>query len=151
MVDSSVYKKGFTLIELLTVVSIIGLLSTVVLSSVNTAKAKARDATRLHNISQVKTALELYYSNFGFYPAIGCPSGCEGIVYPITQLTDPLETFIRFVPPDPSGATYLYQYTRNPPIYGYGLLMYLEKNSAYCKTGMNMDPAWWNSAPNCGF
>lgn len=61
-------QKGFTLIELLVVVAIIGLLSSVVLSSLNSARAKARDAQRLSDIRQIQTALELYYNDNGKYP-----------------------------------------------------------------------------------
>lgn len=61
-------QRGFTLIELLVVVAIIGLLSSVVLSSLNTARAKARDAQRLSDIHQIQNALELYYNNKGSYP-----------------------------------------------------------------------------------
>jgi prepilin-type N-terminal cleavage/methylation domain-containing protein len=63
-------KLGFTLIELLVVVSIISLLSSVVLVNLNTARAKARDATRLSDIRQLQTTLELYYENEGKYPTV---------------------------------------------------------------------------------
>lgn len=63
--------RAFTLIELLVVVSIIGLLSSVVLSSLATARAKARDATRLQNLREIRTALELYRTARGSYPATG--------------------------------------------------------------------------------
>lgn len=53
-------KRGFTLIELLVVISIIGLLSTVVLSSVNSVRAKARDARRYSDIRQLNNAIQLY-------------------------------------------------------------------------------------------
>lgn len=53
-------KRGFTLIELLVVISIIGLLSSVVLSSVNSARAKARDAKRYSDVRQINNAIQLY-------------------------------------------------------------------------------------------
>ena len=60
--------KGFTLIELLVVVAIIGLLSSVVLASLNTARGKARDAKRFSDFHQIQLALELYYDKYGTYP-----------------------------------------------------------------------------------
>lgn len=60
--------RGFTLIELLVVIAIIGLLSSIVLASLNTARGKARDAHRLSELHQVEIALELYYSTYGSYP-----------------------------------------------------------------------------------
>jgi type II secretion system protein G len=62
------YKKGFTLIELLVVISIIGLLSSVVLSSLTSARAKARDSSRIASLVQVRNALEIYRTDFGTYP-----------------------------------------------------------------------------------
>jgi len=63
--------EGFTLIELLVVVAIIGLLASVVLASLKTARTKARDAERKETIHQIQTALELYYNDNGQYPASG--------------------------------------------------------------------------------
>ena len=61
-------QKGFTLIELLVVISIIGLLSSIVLTSVNSARAKARDARRIADLNQIQTALEFFYDSQGRYP-----------------------------------------------------------------------------------
>lgn len=61
-------KKGFTLIELLVVIAIIGILASVVLSSLNDARASARDTTRIQTIKQVQTALEMYRLSTGDYP-----------------------------------------------------------------------------------
>ncbi len=61
-------KKGFTLIELLVVVAIISLLSSIVMASLNSARVKARDATRMSDMREIQKAIELYYSNAGHYP-----------------------------------------------------------------------------------
>ena len=70
--------SGFTLIELLVVISIIGLLSSIVLTSVNSARAKARDARRIADLDQIRTAPELYFDTNGFYPQSGCGWDCNG-------------------------------------------------------------------------
>ena len=60
--------KGFPLIELLVVVAIIGLLSSIVLSSLNNARISARDTRRISDMKNISTALELFYSTYGRYP-----------------------------------------------------------------------------------
>lgn len=64
-------KKGFTLIELLVVIAIIGLLSTLAVVALNSARAKSRDAKRIADVKQMQTALELYFNDAGSYPAQG--------------------------------------------------------------------------------
>ena len=64
-------KTGFTLIELLVVIAIIGILASVVLASLNSARKKSRDARRLADVKQLQVALELYYdANNGDYPGL---------------------------------------------------------------------------------
>lgn len=60
--------RGFTLIELLVVISIMGLLSSVVLSAVNDARTKARDTERIQELAEMRKALMLYYDDNGKYP-----------------------------------------------------------------------------------
>jgi len=64
-------KKGFTLIELLVVISIIGILSSLAVVSLNGARAKARDALRKADMAQIRTALSLYYFDNDAYPICG--------------------------------------------------------------------------------
>lgn len=60
--------KGFTLIELLVVISIIGLLSSTILASLNSARKKADNATRLLTVQEYKKALDFSYDTDGAYP-----------------------------------------------------------------------------------
>jgi len=62
------HKKGFTLIELLVVIAIIGLLSSIVLASLNNARNKAQGATVLQGFIQVRNAIELYRASNGYVP-----------------------------------------------------------------------------------
>lgn len=62
-------QKGFTLIELLVVIAIIGLLASVVLLALNSARAKSRDAKRVADVRQMVSALELYFNDLNSYPA----------------------------------------------------------------------------------
>lgn len=60
---------GFTLIELLVVIAIIGILSSVVLASLNSARKKSRDARRISDLKQIQLALEMYAdAHSGSYP-----------------------------------------------------------------------------------
>lgn len=95
----SFYKKGargFTLIELLVVIAIIGVLASIVLASLNTARKKSRDARRLADIKQVQLALELYFDG-------------NSSTYPLT-LSLAAPTFIPQIPKDPSSASLSYNY-----------------------------------------
>lgn len=61
-------RRGFTLIELLVVVAVIALLASVILSRVNTARAKARDVRREADLRSVIVALQLMYDTEGHFP-----------------------------------------------------------------------------------
>lgn len=61
--------RGFTLIELLVVIAIIGVLSSIVFTSLSSARSKARDAKRFSDMHSIQTALEIYATNHGAYPA----------------------------------------------------------------------------------
>ena len=61
------FKKGFTLIELLVVIAIIGILSSIVLASLSSARTKGEDTAIQANLSNMRAQAELYYSNNNDY------------------------------------------------------------------------------------
>jgi prepilin-type N-terminal cleavage/methylation domain-containing protein len=69
-------KGGFTLIELLVVIAIIALLTSIALIAFMSARQKSRDAKRLSDMTQMNTALELYFATNKGYPSssTGIPS-----------------------------------------------------------------------------
>lgn len=63
----SLHKKGFTLIELLVVIAIIGMLSSIVFASLNTARIKARESFFKQEIIQLSKLMHLEYADSGNY------------------------------------------------------------------------------------
>lgn len=100
--------SGFTLIELLVVIAIIGILSSVVLASLNTARAKARDAKRVAEIRSLQTALEFYYNDNNQYPPV-CGASSSG-AYVSAWPTLLSSTYINQMPNDPINTTGYYGY-----------------------------------------
>jgi type II secretion system protein G len=142
--------RGFTLIELLVVIAIIGILSATVLVSLNTARAKARDARRAADLRQVRTALELYYHDNGRYPTHISGSRLSGIASAMVP------TYLGAIPLDPvhgdtSSDGYRYYSITNDD--GYQILVKYETDtiSDWCRyNGGDDPPSVWDTIPACG-
>lgn len=78
---------GFTLIELLVVIAIIGILSSVVLGALNTARDKGTDTAIKSNLNNARSQAELFYDNFFTYLNV-CLSGSDNISSLVTAATN---------------------------------------------------------------
>jgi len=128
--------KGFTLIELLVVIAIIGLLSSVVLASLNTARQRARDAERISNLRTIEKALALYWLDNNAYPSTGgnwygsnpnCYGGYGDAAAPGLV---PLYTARMPIEPAPTSVSTCYLYRSNGVDYKYIAHMTMQTCSA---------------------
>lgn len=71
--------KGFTLIELLVVIAIIGILASIVLVSLNSARNKGKDASVQSEIASLRGQAEIYYSTNSTYAGACASSGTGGL------------------------------------------------------------------------
>jgi len=118
--------SGFTLIELLVVIAIIGLLSTLAVVALSSARAKARDAKRISDIKQIQSALELYFNDKNGYPETTAPIVLGSANYDVlcdttagfqADTTGCTTTYMAQVPANPLPNGSAYQYDGSAPTY----------------------------------
>lgn len=80
-------EKGFTLIELLVVIAIVGLLSGIVVTSMNNSRVKSRDSRRKQDIKAFQTAIEMYNTLNGRYPGNATAILIDSTIIPTTIMT----------------------------------------------------------------
>lgn len=72
-------EKGFTLLELLIVIAVIGILSSLIMVSLSTSRAKASDAAIKSDLRSLMNVAELYYVNNGNQYGAGGPGVCPAV------------------------------------------------------------------------
>lgn len=67
--------KAFTLLEILIVIAIIGLLMSIILASLSSARKKSRDVKRISDLRQIQNVLEIFYDTENQYPRVSLLTG----------------------------------------------------------------------------
>ncbi|MEZ4200293.1 MAG: type II secretion system protein [Candidatus Paceibacterota bacterium] len=80
------FARGFTLIELLVVIAIIGILASVVLASLNSARSKGQDAAIRSNLNNARAQAEIYYDDNSNSYASVCTTGSASTTPGIADL-----------------------------------------------------------------
>lgn len=129
-------QKGFTFIELAVSITIIGVLSAVILSSVNGARKSGRVTQRVGDIKRVQAALDLYYAKNRSYPNTGgstswrstCSAwggySLDNVIIDVVNGNKLVPTYLTVMPEDPqrsSGGTNknCYRYASNGADYAF--------------------------------
>ena len=111
---------GFSLMEIIVVIAIIGILASIIIVSLNSAREKANDATIKTNLTGTRNQAELYFSENNNY---GQPSGI------VSDCDEPNTIF------DPNGSISINKGIKSAEIKSFGL------GSAVCS--MSVDGKSW--------
>ncbi|MBI5077906.1 MAG: type II secretion system protein [Candidatus Yonathbacteria bacterium] len=153
-------KLGFTLIELLVVIAIIGVLSGVLLQSIESARAKSRDAARISTVDQINKALEISATEDTYsFPSTAGDYSCLGLSADSTPTCSPSGVFTLNVaintalqrnlagniPLDPKfqngiGAAYIYNSWLTPNGLPNGAYLSWVTEGTTCGRGANSSP-----------
>lgn len=121
-------RSGFTLIELLIVIAIIALLTSVLMANFAGSRERGRDVRRKEDFASLKSALQLYYNDYGKYPQAGAGNtiaGCGASGTSVCAWTsgttsgdpfsagNPATTYMGTMPGDPSSPGQQYTYAQD--------------------------------------
>ena len=137
---------GFTIVELIIVVVVIGILAAISIVSYRNIKDRAYDSAIASTYSQIAKSLEIYQSDKGTYPN---PAPTVFVYKKDAGTATSLEDYFTAANlPALPYAEGISQYVYNPSTGGYGIRLFYKTKPA-CKAGVDMNPGWWASLPNC--
>ncbi len=131
-------QRAFTLIELLVVIAIIGLLATVVMTAMSSAREHGRDSKRMKDAQVVYKAAERFYDDYGHFPCYN--AGDPQYVYIRSSsdssnnclIRDLVPDYLPSVPYDPGGkyaAAFPYEYQRDSNAQAFYIKTTLERGN----------------------
>lgn len=125
---------GFTILELLVVVAIIAVLTAIFVATMSDSREKGRDTARKTQLQEVIKAIELYYSDYGFYPDDGTTNNASSELSVIgSQLVS--SGYLTRLPEDDIYGTAAYQYCASDDLLSITISVNTEQDfggSNYC-------------------
>ena len=147
--------RGFTLIELLVVIAIIGLLASIVLASVSSARTKGQDAARILDVKSLKTAMEQYDIDNNGYPTSNGTSNGDVLLTDATLVSKLVPKYISSMPAilvADGDHYYGNGVTSGVSTAGYDMYIYLAGSNGWCRAGTLPGNIFdWSNPTVCNF
>lgn len=137
--------RGFTLLELLVTATLIAILTVIGIVSYNSVNKRSRDVKRKSDLEQIRSALEMYRADKGYYPPAGSGSWANASTLNTGDSTGLVATYIPSIPEDPQSSNYSYYYVATrmdlatSTYYGYCLCGNLETLTTSTSTCVSSD------------
>ena len=103
--ETRILRRAFTLVELMLVVTIIGILAALVIPKIVGRSEQARATAAHADISSIKTALDAFEVDNGFYP-----KSLQDLVTAPSNAKNWHGPYLEKVPQDPWGNNYVYYF-----------------------------------------
>ncbi len=128
-------QNGFTLLELLVTATIIAVLTVIGVVSYSAVNKRSRDVKRKSDLEQIRSALEMFRSDYASYPSVGSGSwnSANGLDTG-NNTTGLVNSYLPAIPVDPLGSSQLYYYRAKAQsgsaYYGYCVCACLESTAS---------------------
>ncbi len=134
-------KNGFTLVELLVVIAIMSILTVITVGQFQNARRKARDVQRKGDINAMGKALQMYYADYGVFPAdINGEFTSDSWGDELTDDANPPYVYIKTLPKENFlDIPFCYSVTADRKMFGLFTALENDQDSDYNKLSTNVD------------